>query len=46
MINKYVLYNLLDFVEYVEDRQSYVFRYTIGNKKINNELKWYPKCIF
>ena len=46
MINKYVPYNPLDLVEYVDDRQGHDFRYAISNKKINNELKWYPKSIF
>ncbi len=46
MKNKYVRYNPLNIVEYVDDRKGHDFRYAVSNKKINNELKWFPKFNF
>tara|TARA_Y100000768_G_scaffold111670_1_gene82256 strand:- start:1549 stop:2532 length:984 start_codon:yes stop_codon:yes gene_type:complete len=44
--NRYVSYNPLELVEYVDDRKGHDFRYAVSNKKINNDFNWQPKYNF
>lgn len=46
MKNKYVKFDPLELVQYVKDRKGHDFRYAISNKKINNDLNWFPKYNF
>ena len=46
MKGRYVKFDPLDLVQYVKDRKGHDFRYAISNKKINNDLAWYPKHNF
>ena len=46
MKNKYVKFDPLELVKYVKDRKGHDFRYAISNKKINNDLNWFPKYNF
>ena len=46
MKGRYVKFDPFDLVKYVKDRKGHDFRYAISNKKINNDLSWYPKYNF
>ena len=46
MKNKYVKFEPLELAQYVKDRKGHDFRYAISNKKINNDLNWFPKYNF
>ena len=46
MKNRYVEFDPLKLVQYVEDRKGHDFRYAVSNKKINNDLNWFPKHNF
>lgn len=36
------VFNIEDYVEFVEDRKGHDFRYAINHDKITNELGWNP----
>tara|TARA_B110000027_G_scaffold132786_1_gene159693 strand:+ start:15247 stop:16227 length:981 start_codon:yes stop_codon:yes gene_type:complete len=43
---KHINFDPTILIEHVIDRKGHDFRYAISNKKINNELNWYPKYAF